>query len=139
MTDYILVHGDTVKFNTDFVPADVVVRPGTLTGTGDATFQDKKLCVEGDETKVSVPCIYTVKGFPKPGSGALKIEELHSDQIAQKTFSSKKAVLLKGSQFKAKFEVQSPAQNPSAGATDPNTAYLGSGVFETSNSKWQGT
>jgi len=54
-----------------------------------------------------------------------------------------KAVLLKGGQFTAVFEVQSPAQQPPPGPGSPipdsMTKYSGNGSFQTTNTKFQGT
>jgi len=45
------------------------------------------------------------------------------------------AVILKGSTFTAKFEVQSPAQQPTGGGPVPDStpSYTGSGQFITTN------
>lgn len=48
-----------------------------------------------------------------PGVRMLTIESLAGDQKAKKTKSGGKPVLLKGSSFKAKFQVMLPAQKES--------------------------
>lgn len=141
MMDYILLDGDLVNFNPTFGAATVVVQPGTLSGSGSGTVKGKAMCVEGDEANVSVPgCAYTAGAFSTPGTGTLKIDSLGSDQIAQQTQIGGKAVLLKGSVFNAKFEVQSPAQQPSSPPVpDPTPQYAGgTGSFTTLNQTWQG-
>lgn len=144
MADLILIDGDKANFLPNFGAAVVVVRPGDLSGSGPATLNGKSLCVEGDETQVSVPgCTYVTPQYSIPGTGTLKIAELASDQVATKTKTGDKAVLLKGSTFTAKFEVQSPAQQPPPGPGSPipdaTAEYSGSGTFTTTNTKYQGT
>ena len=144
MTDFILIDSDKAEFEQAFGAATVVVRPGILQASGPATHKGKKLCVEGDEASVSVAgCMYTTPVYSIPGTGTLKIDALAGDQVAQKTSTGGKLVLLKGSKFTAKFEVQSPAQQPPPGPgapiPDATPQYSGSGSFNTSNNKYQGT
>jgi hypothetical protein len=144
MADLILVHGDKAQFLPNFGPAVVVVKPGTLTASGAATLNKKKVCVDGDEATVTVPgCIYMTPQYSIPGAGTLKISALAADQKAKKTKSCGKPVLLKGGNFTAKFEVQSPAKQPPPGPTPPipdaTPQYSGSGMFLTTNTKFRGT
>ena len=144
MGDYILIDTDKASFMPSFGAATVVVRPGDLRGSGPATLDGKKYCVEGDEASVSVPgCMYMTPQYSIPGTGTLSIDSLAGDQTAQKTKTGGKAVLLKGSSFTAKFEVQSPAQQPPPAAGSPipdsTTQYSGSGSFITTNTKLKGT
>ncbi len=144
MPDLILMEGDKANFLPNFGAAVVVVRPGNLQGSGPATLNGKRLCVEGDESKVAVPgCMYSTPQYSIPGTGTLKIQALAADQKAQKTHTGGKAVLLKGGKFTASFEVQSPAQQPppGPGAPIPDTTpqYSGNGQFITTNAKFQGT
>lgn len=144
MSDLILIDGDQAIFMPNFGAAVVVVQPGNLQGSGPATFEGNKLCVDGDETSVSVPgCTYMTPQYSIPGTGTLKIDALAADQTAQMTKTGDKAVLLKGGNFTAKFEVQSPAQQPPPGPGSPipdaTPQYSGSGSFVTTNMKYQGT
>lgn len=144
MTDFILIDGDKANFMPTFGAAVVVVQPGDLTASGPATLAGKKICIDGDETSVSVPgCMYIAGPHSIPGSGTLKIDALAGDQKATKTNTGGKPVLLKGSQFTAKFEVQSPAQQPPPGPGPPipdaTPQYSGNGTFLTTNTKFQGT
>lgn len=144
MADFILIDGDQVDFITAFGAAAVTVQPGKLSASGAATLSGKKLCVEGDEKNVAVPgCSYVTPQYSIPGSGTLKINALGGDQKAHKTQTGGKAVLLKGSQFVALFEVQSPAQQPPPGPgapiPDATPQYFGQGSFVSANSKFQGT
>jgi hypothetical protein len=144
MTDFILIHGDKATFLPNFGLATVVVRPGDLQGSGPGTFDGKKICVDGDESKLSVPgCVYFTPQYSIPGTGTLKIAALAGNQKASKTKTGGKTVLLKGGNFTAKFEVQNPAKQPPPGPgspiPDPTPQYSGSGIFITTNFKFQGT
>lgn len=143
MPDFILIENDQVIFTQNFGPAVVVVQPGKLQGSGPATLNGKKVCVDGDEKKVSVPgCAYTTPQYSIPGTGTLKIAALAGDQKAKKTNTGGKAVLLKGDNFTASFEVQSPAKQPPPGPGSPvpdaTPQYSGSGSFMTTNNKFKG-
>jgi hypothetical protein len=139
MGDFILMEGDKAIFDQAFGVAVVVVQPGTLVASGPATITGKKICVVGDEAQVAVPgCTYTTPTFSAAGTGTLKIAALAGDQMAMKTNSGNKAVMLKGSKFTAKFEVIAPATNP-AGVADAVMMYPGTGSFTTTNTIFQGT
>jgi len=143
MTDYIVIDGDTAQFLPNFGAAMVVVQPGTMQGSGPATLNGSPLCIEGDESNVSVSgCMYFTPQYSIPGSGTLSIDSLASDQIASKTQTDGTAVILVGGQFTAKFEVQSPAQQPvpsSSPIPDSTPDYSGSGMFVSSNTLLQGS
>lgn len=142
MADFILIDGDQAIFMPSFGAATVVVAPGVLTGSGDSTHNGKPLCIEGDESSVEVPgCMYMTPQYVIPGAGTLKIDSLAGDQVAQKTSTSGTPVMLKGSNFTAKFEVQSPAQQPTPSGPVPDStpSYTGSGMFVTTNTMYQGT
>ncbi len=140
--DYVLIDGDQVIFTPSFGAATVVVQPGELAASGPAKVTGKKVCVEGDEGDVSVPgCTYMTPQYTIPGTGTLKIDSLASDQIAKRSKTGDKKVLLVGSTFTAKFEVQSPAQQPSPSGPVPDAtpSYSGSGSFITTNSRSKAT
>lgn len=144
MADFILIEGDKANFLPNFGAAIVVVQPGTLQGSGPATINGKKICVDGDEKKVSVPgCSYMTPQYSIPGTGTLKIAALAGNQKASKTSTGGKAVLLKGGAFTAMFEVQTPAQQPppAPGSPIPDATpqYSGDGMFITTNAKVQGS
>ncbi len=144
MSDFILIEGDIANFIPAFGAAVVVVQPGDLTGSGPATIGGKNICVDGDEANVSVPgCMYMAPPFVIPGTGTITIDALGGDQVASKTMTGGKAVLLKGSTFTAKFEVQSPAKQPPPGPGSPipdsSPEYSGNGTFITTNMKFKGT
>ncbi len=142
MADFILITGDKAMFNPNFGQAIVTVRPGDLIGTGKDKINGKVICVDGDEKKVTVPgCSYITPQYSIPGMGMLFIESLASNQKAQKTKSKSKPVLLKGGEFKAKFTVLVPAQQPSVPNPIPDSTlqYSGTGTFISMNIKVKGT
>lgn len=142
MSDFVIVHGDLANFIPAFGNAMVVVRPGTMQGSGPATFTGKKLCVDGDEKKVEVPgCAYVAPPYVIPGTGTIKIAALAGNQLAKRTNTGGKALILKGAQFTAKFEVQSPAQQPTPTGPVPDATpqYSGNGMFVTTNFKFTAT
>ena len=132
MGDKVLTDGDMVMFMPMFSPAIVMVQPGRIPGSGPAAIGGRKVCVEGDEAQVSVPgCTYFTPSHPIPGVGTLKIASLAANQKATTTQTGGKKVLLKGGMFTAKFEVQSPAQQPTAAGPVPDASpqYSGQGQF----------
>jgi len=138
VSDFVLIDGDQVLFLPMFSPAIVVVQPGRLAGSGPATVGGKAICVDGDETRVSVPgCSYMTPVHPIPGVGTLKIQALAGNQKARQTQTGGKPVLLKGAMFTAKFEVQAPAQQPTPAGPVPDATpqYSGQGQFVTTNLK----
>jgi hypothetical protein len=144
MPDFMLIEGDKAMFLPTFGAAIVIVKPGDLQGSGPATLQGKKVCVDGDEKNVSVPgCPYMTPQYSIPGTGTLKINALAGNQKAQKTQTGGKAVLLKGGQYTATFEVQTPAQQPPPGPGPPipdaTPQYSGQGMFLTTNTKFRGS
>ena len=142
MADFILITGDKAMFNPNFGPAIITVRPGDLLGTGKDKINQKLVCVDGDEKKVTVPgCPYITSQYSIPGTGMLFIESLAANQKAQKTKSGGKSVLLKGGQFQAKFTVMVPAQQPSSPNPIPDSTpqYSGTGTFISMNQIVKGT
>ena len=141
--DFIIKTGDLATFNPNFGQAIVVVAPGNMSGTAQFKVDGSIACVQGDEASVSVPgCVYTSGPFTIPGAGTLTIQTLGADQLGQKTSSSQKAVVLKGSTFTAQFTVSLQAFMPNPGGQpipDPVPQYLGTGQFVTTNVRDKGT
>jgi hypothetical protein len=142
MPDYVILDGDQAVFIPAFGAAIVVVRPGNMMASGIPTLMGKKICVKGDETKLMVSgCMYTTPVYSIPGVGTLRINALGGSQTSKKTKSGGKEVIVKGSTFKAVFEVQTPAQQPPKGPTpalpDATPQYSGDGSFITTNAKFK--
>lgn len=140
MSDYILITGDKAIFMPNFEAATVAVRPGILNGSGPETIRRKKVCVLGDERKVSVTnCQYTTPSCPLVGFGTLEIASLRQDQIAKHARTANRKVLLVGSTFTARFVVTNPArQPPPSSAPDATPQYSGTGTFTTTNRNVRG-
>src|ERR1700744_142166 len=120
MEKLILMEGSRAIFLPAFEAAIVAPKPGTLEGSGPATLKGRKLCVVGDEGKVAVAgCVYMTPQYCIPGKGTLKISALGGDQKAKKTKTGGTAVILKGTKFEAKFEVDTPAKQPPPGPGPP--------------------
>ena len=139
MSDFIIKTGDTVTFSPAFTPAVVTVAPGTITGSSKVSIDGAIACIQGDEASVTVPVTYINNGFATPGAGTLTIQALGADQLGQKTSSTQKPFILKGSTFTALFTVKAPAVNPNSGVPDPTPMYTGTGQFVTTNVRSKGT
>lgn len=145
MSDIIIVDGDQVVFQPAFGAATVIPVPGNISGSGKATFNSAKLCIEGDESTVRVEGVtYFTPVYSIPGTGTLLIDQPASDQVAKHTKTGGAKMILKGGNFTAKFQVQAPAMQPPPGAgspvPDPTTVYSGGkGSFISFNSKLKGT
>jgi len=142
MADFIIQHGDTALFLPAFGPAVVTPMPGVISGSGArCPVTQRPICLEGDEKSVRVPgCAYVSGAYVVPGIGTLKILSLAPNQRALRTRSGGRAVVLKGEQFEAIFEVMTPAQMPPIVSTpDPVPIYMGKGLFVTTNLRVRGT
>lgn len=143
MSDTILIDGDLADFLPLVGVTVVIPQPGKLTATGKATINGKQICVDGDEASVKVEnCVYFTPIYSIPGKGTLKIKALAGDQLAQKTHSGGKAMLLKGSLFDSVFEVATPAKQPPPGPgapqPDQTPSYSGKGSFTPANTIFTG-
>lgn len=137
MGDFVLIDGDQALFLPAFGAATVVVQPGRLTGSGPMKVNGKAACVDGDEKSVSVPgCLYMAPPYVIPGTGTLEISALAGDQLAPTSKTGGKQLMVKGGSFTAKFSVQAPAMQPTAGPPVPDSTpqYSGSGMFMPANS-----
>ena len=142
MSDFILLTGDTANFLPAFGPAIVTVMPAPIIGTGARSKATGKIfCVSGDEKSVmALGCPYISGAYSTPGVGSLKIMALAPNQVAVRTKSAGKPVLLKGQMFDAIFEVMSPALDPILATPDPMIQYPGGkGMFVSTNMRVKGT
>ena len=136
--DFVIISGDQAVFDAFVPPATVIAPPGVITGTAAAKVSGLTACAEGDEASVVVAgAVYFTPSFPIPGAGTLTIESLGPDQKAGKGKSSGRALILRGSKFRARFQVAAPAQVPVTGGTvpDPTPVYFGTGSFVTTNTR----
>ncbi|MBD8109118.1 hypothetical protein [Erwinia persicina] len=128
MSTMVIIDGDPLQFSAQF--GDSTVTPtGSLriSGSGEATIAEKKICIVGDEKKVSVAATYIKGAFTTPGKGTLTIVSLAADQ--QAAFATAQTpIIVRGSQFSAQFTPETPAQNP-GGQPAPMTPAAGTGTF----------
>ena len=136
--DFVIITGDQAVFDPAIAPATVAAAPGVITGSAKEKINGLVACAEGDEATVVVAgAVYFTPSFPIPGVGTLTIETLGPDQKAKKAKSSSRAMILRGSKFRARFQVAAPAQVPTAGGPvpDPTPIYSGTGSFITTNTR----
>lgn len=129
----IIINKDTVMFNpSTFLPAIAIppVVTKKITASGSTEVHGKKLCVELDKDSVIKTSRYFTPSFPKPGQGMFIITQLDTSQTTKKTKENEKAVIIKGTKFKAAFIVTGPAINPGTGVPDGKPSYTdGKGLF----------
>lgn len=136
--DSVIVNGDQAVFDPSFPPATVIAPPGVITGTAKGKVSGLLACAEGDEASIVVAgAAYFTPSFPIPGAGTLTIESLGPDQKAQKGNSGGRAFILRGSKFRARFQVNAPATVSSPGGPVPDLTpvYSGTGSFVTTNTR----
>lgn len=129
MSSLVVIDGDALKFEANF-GANMVTptSPCLIQGSGEADITNKKICVLGDESKVSIAATYTKSTHPTPGTGTITIAALAADQQAL-FITTGTAVIVVGSQFTARFTPGSPAMDPQ-GKPDPNMGPAqGTGTF----------
>lgn len=134
MSNIVVIDGDTLKFETLFGPNTVTpIEPCVIHGSGNATVMGKKICVLGDETKVSISALYTKSAYQTPGNGDITITALSIDQQVEFAHSPT-SVIVVGSKFIALFTPNSPASDPTLGPDPSPTPTSGSGQFINSQS-----
>jgi hypothetical protein len=134
MSNYIVLDGDEVKFDNMF--GNNFVRPVKdlfISGHGNATIKNKRICVLGDEKTVSVVATYTSTVFPVFGTGTITISKLAAEQIIDSA-TADTAIIVVGTKFSALFTVSTPASNNATSATDTVAEVYGTGQFINSQS-----
>ncbi|WP_212760544.1 hypothetical protein [Pseudomonas fluorescens] len=136
MSEWIIINGDTVKFDQMFDDRTVIAPLTTITGSGQATINNKKICILGDEKQVRLMNVpYTTPKHSVPGTGTLTIEALDPSQQARET-SSGEAVIIEGKTFKAQFLPSQPALMPPPASTpDLVSPSMGTGSFTASQQR----
>ena len=136
MSDLAIIHGDLAMFQPNFGAALVTVPPGGMSATGTMTIMGKKVCLEGDEKKVSVPGTYIKPPYVIPGMGTVTIKKLAGDQLTKKSLNGKK-MILKGKMYDTEFTVSAPAMQPTPTGPVPDGGpkYNGKGQFVSTNVK----
>lgn len=133
MSNYIIIDGDQLKFEPQF-GSNTVTPTATpvIHGSGEATIEDKKICIQGDEKNVSIKASYISSDYPNPGTGTITITSLADDQQAQFA-TAETPLILVGSQFTASFTPETPATSDK-GPDPVKTPSTGSGSFINSQS-----
>lgn len=129
MSDLLVIDGDALKFETSF--GDNIVTPTAscvIQGSGEAEITNKKICVLGDESRVSIAATYTRSTHPTPGTGTLTIAALAADQQAA-FVTAGTVVIVVGSHFTARFTPSSPAMDPQGKPDTDLNAVTGAGTF----------
>jgi hypothetical protein len=128
MSKHIVIDNDALSFDPIFAHRQVsVIGSAKIKGSGKASINNKKICVLGDEQKVSLDATYTVPGFPTPGQGKVTISQLNVDQQAI-WCQSGAVVILVGQKFVASFTPTNLAKDPNQ-APDVPSPTPGSGKF----------
>lgn len=137
--DFIIVTGDMIQVT---IPPPTLVpqlmAPVPLIGSSqNVMVGGMPVCLEGDELPpvLQAPLPYTAPPFVIPGMGTLELTLMPNNKTMQ-TQNGKK-ILIKGATFLAKFNVQTPAQQPTpAGPVpDPVAVKPGQAQFITTNMK----
>ncbi|WP_340608606.1 hypothetical protein [Xenorhabdus bharatensis] len=133
MSGAIVTDGDTLQFEPQFGYRQVKVTiPGKISGTGHAQVNGKKVCILGDEKRVTVSATYTTITHMTPGMGTLTISMLDASQLALQCTSGA-ILMIKGKKFMAMFTPKVPAMNNTVIPPQPDIMVptLGTGSFIT--------
>jgi hypothetical protein len=137
--DFIIVTGDMIQVT--IAPPTIVpqlMAPVPLVGSSQSVLVGgKPVCLEGDELPPTLmaPMPYTAPPFVIPGIGTLQVTLMPNNKTVQ-TENGKK-ILIKGATFIAKFNVQTPAQQPTpvGPVPDPVAVKPGQAQFITTNTQ----
>ncbi len=133
MSDFVIVNGDTltVNFGTTVIPQAQAPQP--LSGSSPDFFvKSSQVCRQGDEIPPSLrgSLLYTDGAFSVPGQGTLAVSPKTTTVLKNGGI----ALLLKGTQFDAKFTVTQPATTPTTPPTsDPVSSKSGTASYTTRN------
>lgn len=134
MSKIVVIDGDKLKFNPQFGSMTVTpISPQEISGSGMVSIEGKKVCIFGDEKKVSIYADYIKPPYTIKGQGTLTITQLASDQLAE-FVTANTAVIVVGSQFTAQFQPTVPAKDPQSKPDTDLSPESGSGTFINSQS-----
>lgn len=137
MSNLVVIDGDALTFNPQFGAITITPPPQPrISGSGEASIEEKKVCIVGDEGQVSFIVDYIRPPFVAlPGKGTLTIKKLASDQQAAfVTAPAPASMILVGSQFTTQFQPITPAQDPQGKPDTDLNAVTGVGAFINSQS-----
>lgn len=134
MNNVVVIDGDELKFETDF-DTNIVkpTGPCLIQGSGEAYITNKKICVLGDESKISIAATYTKSTHTKPGTGTITIAPFTTNQQAA-FVTARTAVIVVGGQFTALFTPSSPAVDLQGKQDSNMEPTQGTGTFINSQS-----
>ncbi|MGK0706856.1 hypothetical protein ACSFCW_25885 [Yokenella regensburgei] len=126
----VVIDGDALTFNPQF--GAITITPPSqprISGSGEASIGEKKVCIVGDEERISFTVDYIRPPFvASPGKGLLTIKKLAPDQQAASAKASAPMILV-GSQFTTQFQPTVPAQDPQGKPDTDLNAVTGVGTF----------
>lgn len=133
MSNLVVIDGDGLTFNPQLGAITITPPPRPqIRGSGEASIEGKKVCIVGDEERVSFTVDYTRPPFvASPGKGTLTIKALASDQQAASATAPAPMILV-GSQFTTQFQPTTPAQDPQGKPDTDLKAVTGVGTFNNS-------
>jgi hypothetical protein len=133
--DFIIKTGDMIQITLAPTIVPPLLAPVPMVGTATQVLVSGTVaCVLGDQVPPSVrgPLPYTEPPFVLPGTGTLEID-LPPANHTNPTNNGGTLIIIKGGTFPVRFNVQSPASDPSTGAPDPVPVKVGTAQFITSN------
>jgi len=132
VSSLVVIDGDALTFNPQFGSITITPPPQPrISGSGEASIGGKKVCIVGDEERVSFNVDYIRPPFvASPGKGLLTIKKLAPDQQAASAKAPAPApMILVGSQFTTQFQPTVPAQDPQGKPDTDLNAVTGVGTF----------
>jgi hypothetical protein len=132
VSSLVVIDGDALTFNPQ-LGAITITPPPTpqlrISGSGEARIGGKKVCIVGDEERVSFTVDYIRPPFvASPGKGLLTIKKMAPDQQAASAKAPAPMILV-GSQFMTQFQPTIPAQDPQGKPDTDLNAVTGVGTF----------
>ena len=108
MASLVVVHGTLLIFEPMFGQRQVVLAaPAAIAGSGEATIEQRRVCVVGDEKRAQWEAQYFIPGY-SPGTGLVSVEMLDGSQMTPCVTSGPPLILM-GQQFTARFTPSVPA------------------------------
>lgn len=80
MSNWIVTDGNELKFDPQFGSNTVTpTEPCLIHGSGEASILNKKICILGDERRISISAVYTKPPYQTPGTGKITLTRLAVD------------------------------------------------------------
>ncbi|ANB72008.1 hypothetical protein [Paraburkholderia phytofirmans] len=129
MSSFVVVDGTVLVFEPMFGQRQVVLsEPAFISGHGEATINERRVCVMGDEKCVQWQAQYFIPGYA-PGTGIVSVEALDGSQMAPCVTSGAPLILM-GQRLIARFAPTVPAtMNAPPYSPDPIAPSMGHGRF----------